>query len=55
MGEKWDQRRNQKVPGNKRKWTHNNPKPMGHSKDSPEREVYSDTGLPEKNRNSSNK
>ena len=28
---------------------------MGHSKGSPEREVYSDTGLPKKNRNSSNK
>ena len=28
---------------------------MGHSEGSPEREVHSDTGLPEKNRNSSNK
>ena len=28
---------------------------MGHSKGSPVREVYSDTGLPKKNRNSSNK
>ena len=28
---------------------------MGHSKGSPEREVYSDTGLPKKNRNISNK
>ena len=28
---------------------------MGHSKGSPEREVYSDTDLPKKNRNSSNK
>ena len=28
---------------------------MGHSKGSPEREVNSDTGLPKKNRNSSNK
>ena len=27
---------------------------MGHSKGIPEREVYSDTGLPEKNRNISN-
>ena len=25
--------RNQKVSGNKQQWTHNNPKPMGHSKD----------------------
>ena len=49
--------RSEKKPkgsGNKRKWTHNNPKPMGHSKGSPEREVYSDTGLPKKNRNISN-
>ena len=30
-------------------------KPMGHSKCSPEREVHSDTGLPKKNRNISNK
>ena len=28
---------------------------MGHSKGSPEREVHSNTGLPKKNRNSSNK
>ena len=27
---------------------------MGHRKSSPEKEVYSDTGLPEKNRNISN-
>ena len=27
---------------------------MGHSKASPEREVHSDTGLPQKNRNISN-
>ena len=55
MGEEWDWGRNQKVSGNKQKWTHNNPKPMGHSKGSPEREVHSDTGLPKKNRNISNK
>ena len=47
--------RNQKVSENKPKWTHNNPKPMGHSKGSPEREVHSDTGLPKKNRKSSHK
>ena len=44
-----------KVSGNKWKWTHNNPKPMGHSKGSPEREVHSNTGLPKRNRNISNK
>ena len=31
------------------------PKLMGHSKGSPEREVHSDTGLPKKDRNISNK
>ena len=46
MGQEWNQERNQKVSGNKRKWTHNNPKPMGHSEGSPEREVHSNIGLP---------
>ena len=31
------------------------PKPMGHSKGSPEREVHSNTGLPKKDGNISNK
>ena len=31
------------------------PKPMGHSKGNPQREVHSNTGLPKKNRNISNK
>ena len=43
------------VSGNKQKWTHNNPKPMGHRKGSPEREVHRNTGLPKKNRNITNK
>ena len=34
---------------------HNSPKLMGHSKSSPEREVHSNTGLPKKERNISNK
>ena len=55
MGQEWDQGRNQKVSGNKWKWTHNNPKPMGHNKGNPEIEVHSNTGLPKKNRNISNK
>ena len=55
MGEEWDQGRNQKVSGNKWKWTHNSPKLMGHSKGNPEREVHSDIGLPKKDRNISNK
>ena len=49
MGEQWDQGRNQKVSGNKWKWTHNAPKPMKHSKGSSEREVHSNTGLPKEN------
>ena len=35
--------------------THNSPKPMGHSESSPERKVYSNTCLPKKDRNISNK
>ena len=38
-------RRNQKVFGNKQKWTHNNPNPKGHSEGSPESEVQSNTVL----------
>ena len=55
MGKQWDQGRNQKVSGNKWKWIHNNPNPMGHSKSSPGREVHSNTGLPKKDGNISNK
>ena len=33
------------------KMNSHNPKPIGHSKGSPEREVHSDTGLPKENRN----
>ena len=44
-----------KVSGNKWKWTHNNPKLMGQSEGSPEKEVHSDTGLPKNNINISNK
>ena len=33
---------------NENELTHNNPKLMGHSKGSPEREVHSDTSLPKK-------
>ena len=32
MAQEWDQERNLKVSGNKLKWTHDNPKLMGHSK-----------------------
>ena len=46
MGYQWDKQK--KSPGNKWKQTHNNPKPLGRSKSHPEREVYSITGLPQK-------
>ena len=46
MGQEWDQGRNQKLSGNKWKWTHKNPNLMGHTESSPERELHSDTGLP---------
>ena len=55
MGQQWDQGINQKSIWNKWKWTHNNPKSMGHSKDSAEGKVQSNTGLPKKDRNISNK
>ena len=37
------------------KWSHNNPKLLGHSQGSPETKVHSDTGLPKTDRNISNK
>ena len=46
MGYQWDQGRNQQVSGSKWKWTHNSPKPMGHSEGSPEREAHRNTGVP---------
>ena len=55
MGQQWDQGINQKSIWNKWKWTHNNPKSMGHSKDSAEGKVQSNTGLPKKDRNISDK
>ena len=51
----WNQGRNQKVSTKKLKWTYNSPKTMGHSKGSPGRKVHSNTGLPKKYRNTSNK
>ena len=47
--------RNKKVSGNKWKWTRNSSKLMEHSKGSLERKVQSNTGLPRKDRNISNK
>ena len=55
MAQEWGQGRNQKVSGKKWKWTHKNPKCMGHSEGSTDREVHSNAGLPKKDRNISNK
>ena len=43
-----------KIPGDKWKWKHNDPKSMGCSKSSSKREIYSDTGLPQETRKISN-
>ena len=53
MGQEWDQGRNQKVSGNKQKWTHTTQNLP--SEGSPEREVHSHTGLPKKDKNISSK
>ena len=43
-----DQGRNQKIPWNKSKWRHNNPKSVGCWKSNPKREISSITGLSQK-------
>ena len=40
---------------NELKWKYNNPKPMGLSKNSAKGKVYSNTSLPQENREKSNK
>ena len=50
-----NQTRNKKIPRDKWKWKHNNPKSMECSKSSSNREVYSDTSLPQGTRKISNK
>ena len=40
---------------NEWKWKHNNPKPMGFSKSSAKGKVHSNTGLPQKTREKTNK
>ena len=50
-----NQRGNQKVPRDKWQWKHVDPKPMGCSKSSYKREVYSNTILPQETRKISNK
>ena len=49
-----NQRGNKKIPIDKWKWKHNDPKPMGCSKSSYHREVYSNTSLPQETRKISN-
>ena len=44
-----------KTPRNKWQWKHDDPKPMGCSKSSSKREIYSTTILPQETRNISNK
>ena len=55
MGQQWDQGRNKEIPWNKWKWEHNNPKPVGHRKSKPKRDIHSIIDLSEKTRKSSNK
>ena len=50
-----NQRGNKKIPRNKWQWKHDDPKPMGWSKSSSKREVYSNTILPQETRKISNK
>ena len=42
-----NQRGNQRIPRDKWQWKHNDPKPIGHSKSSSKREVYSNAILPQ--------
>ena len=46
---------NQKISRNKGLWKHDNSKPMGCSKSSPKREVYSKAIPPQETRKSSNR
>ena len=55
MGQQQHQGRNQKIPWNKWKWGHNNPKCLGHWESNPKREIHSITDLSKKKtRKSSN-
>ena len=44
-----------KIPRNKRQWEHSNSKPMGCSKSSSKREVYSNTIVPQETRKTPNR
>ena len=49
------QKGNQRIPRDKWKWKHNDSKPMGCSKSSSKKEVYSNKILPQETRKTSNK
>ena len=55
MGHWRNQRRNLKIPVDKWKWKHNDPKSMGFSKSNSKRAIYSDKSLPQETRKISNK
>ena len=55
MGYWRNQRGNKKIPRDKWKWKHSDPKPMGCSKSSSKWEDYSNTVLPHEAREISNK
>ena len=55
IGQQWDQGRNQKIPWNRWKWEHNNPKSVEHMNSSPKREIHSITGLTQNEGKSSKK
>jgi len=50
-----NQNGNKKFSRNKWQWKHDNSKPMGCSKSSPKREVYSNTILPQETRKTLNR
>ena len=50
-----NQKRNKQISRNKWQWKHDNSKPMGCSKSSSKREVYSNTILPQETRETSNR
>ena len=52
---KKNQKRNQNMHRNKWKLKHNNPKPVGFSKSSAKGKVHSNTSIPPKTREKSNK
>ena len=54
MGQQQDKGRSQKIPWNKWKWGHNNPKSVVHWESDPKREIHSITGLSQNTRKTSN-